>query len=131
VYSLWPYILGAGLTALLQDRKEILMSKDDKPIEEINYPNFTEEEIELWKKSMPGTSYSDMSVTVDGKELLTNSGSLGSFSTDTITLKEVEFDFQNTDGVDTVTVNVDQGDLFNGWPEDGKPITVNLTEDKK
>jgi len=107
------------------------MSKDDKPIEEINYPNFTEEEIELWKKSMPGTSYSDMSVTVDGKELLTNSGSLGSFSTDTITLKEVEFDFQNTDGVDTVTVNVDQGDLFNGWPEDGKPITVNLTEDKK
>ncbi len=84
------------------------MSKDDK-LNELNYPSFTPEEVELWKKSMPGISGADI---------------LGSYTTDTITLKEIEFDFQNTEGVETVTVNTNQGDLFNGWPEDGKPVTV-------
>lgn len=45
-------------------------------------------------------------------------------------------------GTDVITVNLDdlkemerasnginQGDLFNGWPEDGEPITVTLNED--
>ena len=61
---------------------------------------------------------SDITVTVDGK-----------------LLKEVENDFLNTDVITVtpgshgdyssapITINTDvkQGDLFNGWPEDGKP----------
>tara|TARA_B100000287_G_C20218625_1_gene617108 strand:- start:267 stop:599 length:333 start_codon:yes stop_codon:yes gene_type:complete len=82
-----------------------------------------------WDKSVNGINASDMSITVDGSPL-------SSFNTDsltTVTLKEVEFDFQNTDAI-TINTDVKQGDLFNGWPEDGAPdpttITVTLNEEK-
>ena len=82
-----------------------------------------------WDKSVNGISADDMSITVDGSPL-------SSFNTDsltTVTLKEVEFDFQNTDAI-TINTDVKQGDLFNGWPEDGPPdpttITVTLNEEK-
>ena len=39
-------------------------------------------------------------------------------------------------GTDVITVNADwdkgkQGDLFNGWPEDGDPVTVTVNLDEE
>ncbi len=110
VYSLWFDILmgvgydipTSGLTSLVQKRKETTMSKEDEKFTGFN-----------------GLSASDITVTIDGKPL-------SSFNTDTITLstlKEIEHD--------TVVLNTDvkQGDLFNGWPEDGPPVTVTLLKE--
>ena len=150
VCGLWIAILmgvygelpGAGLTALLQDRKEIKMSK--------------EEDKNDMSKSVNGISSDDITVTVNGLDaklvedawVTHNNLVTGSYSTDTITvtpgshgdystapitldgvdlntdmssavtLNEIMFDDFN--GGKTVTVSA-QGDLFNGWPEDGEP----------
>jgi len=145
VCGLWITILmgvygdipGAGLTALLQDRKEKLMSKEEKSkltIDLSNYENGIKETVTV--DSFNGISADDL-VTVTSSDLkplggqdrhlddiwaIDNALVSGAYSTDTITLREVEFDFQKTD--------VKQGDLFNGWPEDGPPVTITtLKED--
>ena len=147
VCGLWIAILmgvygelpGAGLTALLQDRKEIKMSK--------------EEDKNDMSKSVNGISSDDITVTVNGLDaklvedawVTHNNLVTGSYSTDTITitnddlegidlntdmsstavtLNEIMFDDFN--GGKTVTVSA-QGDLFNGWPEDGEPDPTTIT----
>ena len=131
---------GAGLTALLQDRKEIKMSK--------------EEDKNDMSKSVNGISSDDITVTVNGLDaklvedawVTHNNLVTGSYSTDTITitnddlegidlntdmsstavtLNEIMFDDFN--GGKTVTVDARQGDLFNGWPEDGPPDPTTIT----
>ena len=148
VCGLWIAILmgvygelpGAGLTALLQDRKEIKMSK--------------EEDKNDMSKSVNGISSDDITVTVNGLDaklvedawVTHNNLVTGSYSTDTITitnddlegidlntdmsstavtLNEIMFDDFN--GGKTVTVDARQGDLFNGWPEDGPPDPTTIT----
>lgn len=144
VCGLWINILmgvygdmpGAGLTALLQDRKEKLMSKEDDEL--INLSKYSTGSVDTitiseWE-GFNGIKSSDVTVTVDGK-----------------LLKEVENDFLTTDAITldsvtpgshgdystmplTINTDVRQGDLFNGWPEDGSPdpttITVTLNEEK-
>ena len=65
-----------------------------------------------------------MSITLDGN-------TIDADAITTVTLKEVENDFLRTDAI-TINTDVKQGDLFNGWPEDGPPdpttVTVNLNE---
>tara|TARA_B100000073_G_scaffold189038_1_gene156516 strand:+ start:88 stop:489 length:402 start_codon:yes stop_codon:yes gene_type:complete len=124
----------AGLTSLVQNRKETIMSKEDEDklnldLSKYSTGSFDTITVAEWDKSVNGINASDMSITVDGSPL-------SSFNTDsltTVTLKEVEFDFQNTDAI-TINTDVKQGDLFNGWPEDGAPdpttITVTLNEEK-
>ena len=145
VCGLWITILmgvygdipGAGLTALLQDRKEKLMSKEEDTkltIDLSNYENGIKETVTV--DSFNGISADDL-VTVTSSDIkplggqdrhlddiwsIDNALVSGAYSTDTVTLREVEFDFQKTD--------VKQGDLFNGWPEDGPPVTITtLKED--
>tara|TARA_Y100000356_G_C11249932_1_gene286436 strand:- start:1263 stop:1718 length:456 start_codon:yes stop_codon:yes gene_type:complete len=128
VYSVWIDILmgvygdmpGAGLTALLQDRKEKTMSKEEDKLnlDLSKYESAGVDTITVSDWQFNGIKSSDITVTVDGK-----------------LLKEVENDFLNTDVITVtpgshgdyssapITINTDvkQGDLFNGWPEDGKP----------
>ena len=77
-----------------------------------------------WDKSINGINASDMSITLDGNPIDAD-------AITTVTLKEVENDFLRTDAI-TINTDVKQGDLFNGWPEDGKPdpdtVTVTLNE---
>lgn len=42
----------------------------------------------------------------------------------------------STHGTDTITIDtssngITQGDLFNGWPEDGAPVTVTVNLDEE
>ena len=77
-----------------------------------------------WDMKANGIKESDLTITIDGKPL-------SAMNTDSITvstLKEIEHD--------AIVLNTDvkQGDLFNGWPEDGPPdpttVTIqNLQED--
>ena len=137
VYSLWAYILmgagydipRAGLTALLQNRKETTMSKEEDKLNldlsKYSTGSFDTVTISDWDNMANGIKESDLTITIDGKPL-TNSvdGSAITLST----LKEIEHD--------AIVLNTDvkQGDLFNGWPEDGPPdpttVTIrNLQED--
>ena len=137
VYSLWAYILmgagydipRAGLTALLQDRKENTMSKEEDKLDidlsKYSTGSFDTITVSDWDMKANGIKESDLTITIDGKPL-TNSvdGSAITLST----LKEIEHD--------AIVLNTDvkQGDLFNGWPEDGPPdpttVTIrNLQED--
>ena len=137
VYSLWAYILmgagydipRAGLTALLQDRKENTMSKEEDKLNldlsKYSTGSFDTITVSDWDMKANGIKESDLTITIDGKPL-TNSvdGSAITLST----LKEIEHD--------AIVLNTDvkQGDLFNCWPEDGPPdpttVTIrNLQED--
>jgi len=124
---------GAGLTPSSKTEKETNMSKDKEEQDKLNldlskYSTGSYDSITVtnWENHINGIKESDLTVTMGDQPL-------SSFNTDsltTVTLKEVEFDFQNTD---TVTINTDvkQGDLFNGWPEDGPPspgVTITLKE---
>tara|TARA_B100001113_G_C20887307_1_gene525347 strand:- start:197 stop:616 length:420 start_codon:yes stop_codon:yes gene_type:complete len=125
---------GAGLTALLQDRKEKLMSKKDDDIISLENVN--------------GISSSDITVTVNGLDTklvedawtVDNNLVSGAYSTDTITLNSVDLNtdmssavtlneilYDDFNGGKTVTVDLRQGDLFNGWPEDGEPDPDTIT----
>ena len=122
----------AGLTSLVQNRKETNMSKEDEQdklnldLSKYSTGSYDSITVTNWENHINGIKESDLAVTMGDQPL-------SSFNTDsltTVTLKEVEFDFQNTD---TVTINTDvkQGDLFNGWPEDGPPspgVTITLKE---
>ena len=140
VYSLWAYILmgagydipRAGLTSLVQNRKETNMSKEDEQdklnldLSKYSTGSYDSITVTNWENHINGIKESDLTVTMGDQPL----SSLNTDSLTTVTLKEVEFDFQNTD---TVTINTDvkQGDLFNGWPEDGPPspgVTITLKE---
>ena len=136
VYSLWAYILmgvgydipRAGLTALLQDRKENTMSKEEDKLNldlsKYSTGSFDTITVSDWDNKANGIKESDLTITIDGKPL-------SAMNTDSITvttLKEIEHD--------AIVLNTDvkQGDLFNGWPEDGPPdpttVTIqNLQED--
>jgi hypothetical protein len=103
------------------------MSKKENEIT-IDLSNFSDGVTEtVTVESVNGISADDLiTVSTDAwtvdNELVSGSITLGPYTTDTVTLKEVEFDFQNTD--------VKQGDLFNGWSEDGPPVTITtLKED--
>ena len=140
VYSLWAYILmgvygdipRAGLTSLVQNRKETNMSKEDEQdklnldLSKYSTGSYDSITVSKWEDHINGIKESDLTVTMGDQPL----SSLNTDSLTTVTLKEVEYDFQNTD---TVTINTDvkQGDLFNGWPEDGPPspgVTITLKE---
>lgn len=138
VYSLWITILmgvgyetpcpTAGLTSLVQKRKkETNMSKEDKKKElDIDLSKYSTGSVDTFTVDMSsnGIKESDITITIDGKPL-------SAMNTDSITvttLKEIEHD--------AIVLNTDvkQGDLFNGWPEDGPPdpttVTIqNLQED--
>ena len=136
VYSVWINILmgvygdmpGAGLTALLQDRKENTMSKEEDKLNldlsKYSTGSFDTITVSDWDMKANGIKESDLTITIDGKPL-------SAMNTDSITvttLKEIEHD--------AIVLNTDvkQGDLFNGWPEDGPPdpttVTIqNLQED--
>lgn len=137
VYSLWAYILmgagydipRAGLTSLVQNRKETKMSKDEQDklnldLSKYSTGSFDTITVAEWDKSVNGINASDMSITLDGN-------TIDADAITTVTLKEVENDFLRTDAI-TINTDVKQGDLFNGWPEDGKPdpdtVTVTLNE---
>ena len=113
------------------------MSKDNKEDEKsINLSKYSTGSYDtITVNGFNGISESDL---ITGDTVIIDWSSTGyipmsSYHTDsltTVTLKEVEFDFQNTD---TITINTDvkQGDLFNGWPEDGAPgVTITLNEEK-
>ena len=118
----------AGLTSLVQKRKkETNMSKEDKKKElDIDLSKYSTGSVDTFTVDMSsnGIKESDITITIDGKPL-------SAMNTDTITvstLKEIEHD--------AIVLNTDvkQGDLFNGWPEDGPPdpttVTIqNLQED--
>ena len=136
VYSLWAYILmgagydipRAGLTALLQDRKENTMSKEEDKLNldlsKYSTGSFDTITVSDWDMKANGIKESDLTITIDGKPL-------SAMNTDSITvttLKEIEHD--------AIVLNTDvkQGDLINVWPEDGPPdpttVTIqNLQED--
>lgn len=105
------------------------MSKDNKEDEKsINLSKYSTGSYDtITVNGFNGISESDL-ITANMSDI-----PMSSYHTDsltTVTLKEVEFDFQNTD---TITINTDvkQGDLFNGWPEDGAPgVTITLNEEK-
>ena len=119
---------GAGLTALLQDRKENTMSKEEDKLNldlsKYSTGSFDTITVSDWDMKANGIKESDLTITIDGKPL-------SAMNTDSITvttLKEIEHD--------AIVLNTDvkQGDLFNGWPEDGPPdpttVTIqNLQED--
>ena len=122
----------AGLTSLVQNRKETNMSKEDEQdklnldLSKYSTGSYDSITVTNWENHINGIKESDLTVTMGDQPL----SSLNTDSLTTVTLKEVEFDFQNTD---TVTINTDvkQGDLFNGWPEDGPPspgVTITLKE---
>ena len=112
---------GAGLTPSSKTEKETNMSKDKDEQDKLN--------LDLSKYSTG--SYDAITVTewedhING----ITATDLNTHNLTTVTLKEVEYDFQNTE---TITINTDvkQGDLFNGWPEDGPPspgVTITLKE---
>ena len=112
----------AGLTALLQDRKENTMSKEEDKLNldlsKYSTCSFDTVTISDWDNMANGIKESDLTITIDGKPL-TNSvdGSAITLST----LKEIEHD--------AIVLNTDvkQGDLFNGWPEDGPPDPTTVT----
>jgi len=118
----------AGLTSLVQKRKkETNMSKEDKKKElDIDLSKYSTGSVDTFTVDMSsnGIKESDITITIDGKPL-------SAMNTDSITvttLKEIEHD--------AIVLNTDvkQGDLFNGWPEDGPPdpttVTIqNLQED--
>ena len=104
----------SGLTSLVQKRKETTMSKEDKKKElDIDLSKYSTGSVDTFTVDMSsnGIKESDLTITIDGKPL-------SAMNTDTITvstLKEIEHD--------AIVLNTDvkQGDLFNGWPEDGPP----------
>lgn len=119
----------AGLTSLVQNRKETKMSKDEQDklnldLSKYSTGSFDTITVAEWDKSVNGINASDMSITLDGN-------TIDADAITTVTLKEVENDFLRTDAI-TINTDVKQGDLFNGWPEDGKPdpdtVTVTLNE---
>ena len=99
----------AGLTALLQDRKENTMSKEEDKLNldlsKYSTGSFDTITVSDWDMKANGIKESDLTITIDGKPL-TNSvdGSAITLST----LKEIEHD--------AIVLNTDvkQGDLFNG-----------------
>lgn len=74
-----------------------------------------------------------VTVTVDAVDNELVSGSLQSAHTvDTITVDGQKI--SNDMGINTITIgkyetDVLQGDLFNGWPEDGPPITITTMQE--
>lgn len=128
----------AGLTSLVQKRKETNMSKEEDKLN-IDLSKYSDGNIDTItvsegdianyslidiKNNFNGINASDMSITLDGN-------TIDADAITTVTLKEVENDFLRTDAI-TINTDVKQGDLFNGWPEDGPPdpttVTVNLNE---
>ena len=107
------------------------MSKDEKEMEllsSISTGNFTKDEINLWTEQ-------------DSKKVLQevkfDNWNNDFNSVDTVTINTSEY--LSPHGTDTITVNTAdieagsngtfQGDLFNGWPEDGEPQIVTVTLD--
>mgnify|MGYP001293722670 CR=1 FL=1 len=152
VCGLWIAILmgvygdlpGAGLTALLQNRKETKMSKED---DEMKWQAITSTgNNHDW--GVNGIKAEDMTVTVNGLDeklvkdawVTHNDLVTGTHTMDTITLDGVDLNtdmssavtlneilYDDFNGGKTVTVDARQGDLFNGWPEDGPPDPTTIT----
>ena len=101
--------------------------KDKNLLKEINLDNLT---------AGPNQS---VTVTVDAVDNELVSGSLQSAHTvDTITVDGVplvDLAQINLDDIESQTVTIGkyadvlQGDLFNGWPEDGPPITITTLQE--
>ena len=73
-----------------------------------------------------------VTVTVDAVDNELVSGSLQSAHTvDTITVdgQKISNDSINTITIGKYDTDVLQGDLFNGWPEDGPPITITTMQE--
>ncbi len=73
-----------------------------------------------------------VTVTVDAVDNELVSGSLQSAHTvDTITVdgQKISNDSINTITIGKYETDVLQGDLFNGWPEDGPPITITTMQE--
>ena len=106
----------AGLTALLQNRKETTMSKEEDKLNldlsKYSTGSFDTVTISDWDNMANGIKESDLTITIDGKPL---TASVDGSAITVSTLKEIEHD--------AIVLNTDvkQGDLFNGWPEDGAP----------
>ncbi len=97
------------------------MSKDDKG-------KLVKDEINLWttedsKKVLQEVKFDNWNNDFNSVDTVTINTSeyLSPHGTDTITV--------NTADIDAGSNGTFQGDLFNGWPEDGEPQIITVTQD--
>lgn len=142
VYSLWAYILmgvygdipGAGLTALLQKPRRIKKMTDKKKttdLEILTNSDAGNETVTLQEINFDAWDADNVLVsgghdwhsgTTDTITITTDTP-LSSFGTDVITVTQ-----DDLRELKTSSNGINQGDLFNGWPEDGDPVTVTVNK---